>query len=232
MTAPDEKIAAVRRHALADLEASRPTPGPDDPKDAERLAEAARRGRNWLYSVLEMIGDSDRTDHDLAKVIVENESDLTALLDYEHAAARRAEALEAEVGRLEGLLKRGKMAPEIAPRPAFLDAPPADHTERAREIVMRWYDGIYHRELAIDVAAALAAAERAGAEKILRAARACASFRCTVDDGYPPRCPDCGATVAGNDPVRGRCQSDVIKNIKADVIEAYLRRALPLPGEE
>ncbi len=208
-------------------------PGPDDPKDAERLAEAARRGRNWLYSVLEMIGDSDRTDHDLAKVIVENESDLTALLDYEHAAARRAEALEAEVGRLEGLLKRGKMAPEIAPRPAFLDAPPADHTERARELLRGLKSSCDFGNSAVErVSAALAAAERAGAEKILQAARACASYRCPVDDGYPPRCPDCGATVTGNDPVRGRCQSDVIRGIKADVIEAYLRRALPLPGEE
>jgi hypothetical protein len=68
--------------------------------DAERLA-AAKRGQNWLYAALEMIGDADRTDHDLAKVIVDNESDLLALIEQFDAAQKALDELAAETERLK-----------------------------------------------------------------------------------------------------------------------------------
>jgi hypothetical protein len=48
---------------------------------------------------------------------------------------------------------------------------------------------------------------------------------CPCQDNKPDPCPLCGAMVAGNDPVRGVCQADVIRkahveHARRDVIQA------------
>lgn len=74
-------------------------------------------------------------------------------------------------------------------------------------------------------AAAEDKARRVERELCLQAARSCAQFKCQMTDEIP-RCPDCGATVTGDDPVNGVCQADAIRSVRADVIEAFLRRSL------
>jgi hypothetical protein len=84
-----------------------------------------------------------------------------------------------------------------------------------------------HRET---LAAAASQARREALTEFLSAARSCARFRCEMTEDMLV-CPDCGATVEGNDPVRGVCQADAIRQIRADVIETYLHRALATPQE-
>lgn len=70
---------------------------PPQPGDAERR-ERAKRGQNWLYAALEMIGDGEHTDHDIAKIIVENETDLLALIEQLDAAQSALAASRRQYG--------------------------------------------------------------------------------------------------------------------------------------
>jgi hypothetical protein len=205
----DEKIAALNRSlnrwaihkddmpilcaVVADLEARRPTPVPDDPKDAERLAALSRlvseisdvalRGGIW-HCVLALNSQRDaatRERDNYKQASLDCHAALGRCAEERDAAIRRAEALEAEVGRLTALVADVTTRANIEiSRLRDLAVPPAaDHTERAQAPVepcdlvraIEWHltrcdDADDYRECNKVATTALTAAGRAGAEKM------------------------------------------------------------------
>ncbi len=215
-----EKHAAELAAVLADLEASRPTPGPD----AERLVEIRRhvkavaamagmeaeRVQGHVTFLLRMLDAATRRaealEAELRPYLAAKEQweefervgapwrPVAATHAADHEKDEKIKALEADVKRLEGLLKRGIVEPEIVPRPAFLDAPLAGgHTERARKRCLVRSKRVVDLELChyptcltdtrkmFDACRDYAAADRAGAEKMRERAKA----QCTaIAAGY------------------------------------------------
>jgi polyhydroxyalkanoate synthesis regulator phasin len=156
-----------------------------DPKDAERLAAAGE-----IYDLLDQAADRLCK---LAGLERGRDVEIARLTQERDTATRRAEALEAEINRLTvRLVQLDDENQRFMRQVASLQAAPpaADHTERAQEIVDKAYqdgkgraenegqerglsgnailmlsDDYRYENLCSGLAAALTAAERAGAEK-------------------------------------------------------------------
>ncbi len=175
----------------------------DPAKDAERLDEI----RKHVAQVAAIAGmEAERVQGHVTFLLRQ----IDRITQERDAVTRRAEALEAEVERLRredeaarhdierGLANLSSCEAEVgrlqalaldelaaeSQKMGLYDTAAADHTERAREILVpfwEWHSSTGKIDLEKAVAAALTAAERAGAEKAVDAVRGCP---CLDENGY------------------------------------------------